>query len=73
MSAPSRSAICTRWRPFAKINVPYSDAIMVGCRGLRYLMIDVSKLLIVNHLEERVAEKEAAELSNHIRIGAHVT
>ena len=27
--------ICARWRSSAKINVPHSDAIIVGCRGLR--------------------------------------
>ena len=37
------------------------------------LMIDLSKLLVVNYLEDRAAEKETAELSNHIRIGTHVT
>jgi hypothetical protein len=36
-------------------------------------MIDVSKLLVVNYLCGRTTEKEAAELSNHIGIGTHVT
>jgi hypothetical protein len=37
------------------------------------MVMDVSKLLVVNYLGGRTTENETAELANYIGIGTHVT